>query len=503
MEKYILAHDLGTSGNKATLYDSRGKLRTFQVCSYPTYYPFANAVEQDPNAWWAAVCESTRQVLAAGGVPPESILGVTFSGQMMGCVLVDSCGESLRNAIIWADSRAGVEEEFLRSILPPREFYQITGHRPAAFYSLAKLLWVRENEPEIFAKAYKMLNAKDFIIQKLTGLFVTDYSDASGTNMLDIRKKGWSAAILEKTGLSSDLLPELHSSMDIVGQVTEHAAQLTGLPPGTPVVMGGGDGSCAAVGAGVAAEGSAYVVIGSSSWIANASRQPVYNNDMLTFNWVALDPSYYTPCGTMQAAGYSIQWLRDTLCAIDEAEAGARQVNVYDVINEKIAASPPGANGILYLPYLLGERSPRWNAQAKGCFLNLTISTTRGDLLRAVLEGVAFNLKVILDLISENQPIEKITAIGGGAKNGLWLQIMADIWRKPVEALAYVEEATSLGAAVCAGTALGIFSGMDAARQFNPVERTYYPNLGNGGIYDMLYQEFNEAYINLYGRNHG
>ena len=499
MERYILAHDLGTSGNKATVYDSQGQLAAFQLSAYPTFYPFANAVEQDPNAWWAAVCQSTRQLLAESGIPPEAIAGVTFSGQMMGCVLADRQGASLRNAIIWADSRAGEEEAFLRDCMPPERFYRITGHRPAAFYSLAKLLWVKKHEPNIFARAHKMLNAKDFIIHRLTGRFVTDYSDASSTNLLDIEKKDWSAEILEKAGISRDLLPELHSSLDTVGRVTEEAARLTGLRPGTPVIAGGGDGSCAAVGAGVADEGSAYIVIGSSSWISSASRRPVYNDDMLTFNWVALDPAYYTPCGTMQAAGYSVQWLKDTLCAIDGVEAEARGADVYAVINEKIAASPPGAGGVLYLPYLLGERSPRWNAQAKGCFLNLTISATRNDLLRAVLEGVAYNLRVILDLISAQHPVEKITAIGGGAKNELWLQIMADIWQKPVEALAHVEEATSLGAAVCAGTALGIFPGMDAARRFNPVAKIFTPNPDNRQVYEGLYREFNEAYDRLYG----
>jgi len=488
--KYILAHDLGTSGNKATLYDFNGRLRAFSVDSYAIYYPMPNAVEQNPNDWWASVCKSTRALLADNGINPHDIACITFSGQMMGCVLVDANGNALRNAIIWADSRASKQEAFMQKQIDPYHFYKIIGHRPAAFYSLAKLLWVKDNEPEIYAKSHKMLNAKDYIVHQLTGEFVTDYSDASSTNVFDISNKCWSQEIIDATGISPSLLPRPCKSTDEIGSgLTAKAAEATGLLPGTKVIIGGGDGSCAAAGAGAIREGLAYIVVGSSSWISNASRELVFDPNMKTFNWVALDPDYYTPCGTMQAAGYSVRWLKETLC----------EDLSYEEIDNRIAKSPPGANRLLFLPYLLGERSPRWNANAKGAFIGLTMTSDKNDIMRSVLEGVGYNLKVILDIISEKSPVEQIRAIGGGAKSEAWLQILADIWQKPVEVLEYLEEATSMGAAICAGTAIGAFSGFDAIHSFNPAVKTIMPNKENATEYQKLYAMFNQVYYALEG----
>ena len=493
--KYILAHDLGTSGDKAALYDFKGRLTAFSVKSYPTVYPMPSAVEQNPLDWWDAVCASTQALLKDNKIDPHDIACITFSGQMMGCVLVDSAGEVLRNAIIWADSRGQKQELFMKAQLNPHDFYHITGHRPAAFYSLAKLLWVKDNEPKLYKKAYKMLNAKDYIVYRLTGEFVTDYSDASSTNLFDIRNKSWSGKIIDAMGIRPDLLPQLCTSLDVIGRgLTEEAAKATGLKKGTTVVIGGGDGSCAAAGAGAVQEGSAYVVIGTSSWISKASRSPVFDAEMKTFNWVALDPGYYTPCGTMQAAGYSVSWLKDTLCDAEKQEAKGRDVSIYSIIDEKIIQSPPGADNLLFLPYLLGERSPRWNANAKGAFIGLTMTSTKNDMMRSVLEGVGYNLKVILDIIEQENPVEHIRAIGGGAKSMAWLQILADVWQKPIEVPDYLEEATSLGAAVCAGTAIGVFSGFDTVNSFNRSVKIIHPNRNNADSYQRLYTMFNRVY---------
>ncbi|MCL2056870.1 MAG: xylulokinase [Oscillospiraceae bacterium] len=499
MSKYILAHDLGTSGNKATLYDFSGRLKAFSNYAYETFYPAPNCVEQRPSLWWDSVCGSTKALLKDSGVSPSEIACVTFSGQMMGCVLVGGNGEILRDAIIWADSRAVKQEAFIKSQIGPREFYYITGHRPTAFYSLAKLLWVKDNEPELYAKAAKLLNAKDYIIYRLTGEFVTDYSDASGTNLFDLRKKEWSRDIIDAVGISEELLPRAVSSLETVGGVGSEAARLTGLLEGTPVIAGGGDGSCAAVGAGAVEEGSAYIVIGSSSWISNVSRSPVFDPDMQTFNWVALDPGFYAPCGTMQAAGYSLSWLKNTLCEIDAVEAKDRGIGVYEVIDRKIAQSAPGAGNLIFLPYLLGERSPRWNADAKGAFIGLTMTSTKNDMMRAVMEGVGYNLKIILDIISRENPAEKITAIGGGAKSGVWVQILADIWQKPIEVLEYTEEATSMGAAICAGKAIGAFSGFDQIYSCNRPVKLVKPRAENAVTYSKLYGLFGKLYNALEG----
>ena len=250
MADYLLAHDLGTSGNKATLYDSEGNLCASELVSYPTYYPYSGWVEQDPEDWWHAVCAATRALLEKAAVSPHEIAGVSFSGQMMGCVLVDRDGKALRRALIWADTRSTEEERQMLKAAGAERGYRITGHRLSASYGAAKLCWVKNHQPEIYGKAYKMLNAKDYIVGRLTGNFVTDYSDASSTNLFDLEKKTWSIELIEAFGLRADLLPELHVSADIVGSVQPEAARQTGLPEGLPVVIGGGDGACACVGTG-------------------------------------------------------------------------------------------------------------------------------------------------------------------------------------------------------------------------------------------------------------
>lgn len=492
--QYILAHDLGTSGNKATLYDLEGNLIGSAVHSYRTFYPHNQWVEQNPEDWWKAVCLSTIELLSSTGIPAEKLAVVSFSAQMMGCLLVDCGGVPLRPMITWADTRSGKQEQRMIDAIGAERGYHITGHRLSASYSAAKLLWIKENEPEVYGKAAKMLNAKDYIIYRLTGVMLSDYSDASGTNLLDIEKKEWSQELIEAFGIHADLLPELHASTEIAGTVTIEASNLTGLMEGTPVVIGGGDGSCACVGAGVVQEGKAYNVIGSSSWISMAAKKPYFDPEMRTFNWVHLDPALYTPCGTMQAAGYSYSWYRDTFCAQELQQAKEQKTSVYRLLDQQVLTSPPGANGLLYLPYLLGERSPRWNIDARGAFVGMGISTVKADYTRAVLEGVGYNLKIILDILEGYSPIEHITVIGGGAKGEAWLQVLADIWQKTLDVPRYLEEATSMGAAVCGGVGIGAYKDFSVMDHFNCSERKITPNPMNAGVYQKMYRAFNAAY---------
>ena len=497
MGKYILAHDLGTSGNKASLYDTTGALGASVLYEYPTYYPDVNCVEQDAEDWWKAVCDSTRQLMEKANVSPEEIIAVSFSAQMMGCLLVDKNGDPLSNMIIWADMRAKAQEQALIDRVGMERVYRITGHRASASYSAAKLFWMRDNRPEVYGRAYKMLHAKDYIIHKLTGKFVTDYSDASGTNLLDLEKKTWSREILDAMEIPEGLLPELHASTDIAGGITAAAAAATGLLEGTPVVIGGGDGSCACVGAGVVREGKTYNVIGSSSWISCATRKPVFDDQMRTFNWVHLDPQYITPCGTMQAAGYSFSWLKNTLCDSEAALAKETGERTYSIIDREIQSAPAGSNKLLYLPYLLGERSPRWNKDARGAFVGLSVTSTKAEILRSVLEGVGYNLKIILDILDKSIPIEEVTVIGGGARSAVWMQILADIWQKPVAVPRYLEEATSIGAAVCAGVGVGAFESFDVIDQINATQTILQPNPENAAIYEKLFAAFDTAYTGL------
>ncbi len=497
MSGYLLAHDLGTTGNKATLYDALGKLKGSMVSPYDVHYPHPGWVEQDPSDWWRAVCESTRGLLEKTGISPADILCVSFSAQMMGCLLADARGEALRPMITWADTRSAAQEKRMIKRVGMERGYRITGHRLSASYAAAKLLWVRDNEPDVYKQADKMLNAKDYIIHKLTDRFVTDLSDASGTNLLDLAGRTWSGELLDAFDIRPSLLPELHASTDIVGSVTAKAALECGLVQGTPVAAGGGDGSCACVGAGVVEEGRMYNVIGTSSWISRASKEPIFDSHMRTFNWVHLDKDLITPCGTMQAAGLSYRWFRDALCPWECSEAAKAGIDAYELINGQAEQSPAGAGGLLFLPYLLGERSPLWDHNARGAFIGLSAATQRRDMARAVLEGVGHNLRIILAIMQGESPEGGIRMIGGGAKGRAWLQILADIWQRKLLIPAYSEEATSMGAAICAGVAVGLYENFSACKDFNPIVDEVLPNPANAAIYDRMHVIFRNAYERL------
>ena len=494
-EKFILAHDLGTTGNKATLFDEEGKVRASSLSVYKTEYPRPNWVEQNPEDWWQAVCLSTRQLLSAAKVTPRQIACITFSGQMMGCVILDRQARPLRNALIWADTRAIPEAEQMIAKVGMEAAYRITGHRASSSYSAAKIMWVRDHQPEIFAEAHKFVHAKDFIVARLTGVFATDYSDASGTNLYDLQTYDWSPAMLEAAGLDRSVLPELHESTDVVGTVLASVAEEVGLKAGTPVVIGGGDGSCAAAGAGVVREGSAYNYLGSSSWIAIASKEPIYDPTMRTFTWAHMMRGMYSPCGSMQAAGGSYQWLRDTFCQQEKESAERLKLSPYELMNLQAEQSKPGANGLLFFPYLLGERAPRWNPDARAVYFGLTMGHTRADIIRATLEGITLNLKVILDALrQQGARIEAMRVIGGGANGHTWRQIMADIYGIPIRRPALLAEATSFGAALAGGIGVGIYKDWSLAENLTPIVDELQPNPDLAPVYNKLYAVFNRAY---------
>ncbi len=501
-KQLILAHDLGTTGNKASLYDKAGQVLASAFIGYGTEYPQVNWVEQNPEDWWQAICQSTQALLNQAHVSPAEIACVAFSGQMMGCVALDRQARPLRNAIIWADQRAVAEADVWLERVGREETYRITGHRASPSYSGEKILWIRKHQPDIFAQAYKFVHAKDFIVARMTGNFVTDYSDASGMNLLDLKKRDWSAPILQAIQFDPQRLPELHASTDVVGEVLPGVAAETGLAAGTPVVIGGGDGCCAAVGAGVVCEGSAYNYIGSSSWIGIATNQPILDPKQRTFTWVHLVPGMYHPTGTMQAAGGSYQWLRDIFCEPEKQAASQQEISPYDLMNLQVEQSPPGANNLLYFPYLMGERSPRWNPRARAVYFGLTVKHTRADIIRATLEGITFNLRVILEaFLEQGAQVEAMRVIGGGARGRVWRQIMADIYGVPIVRPALLEEATSLGAALAGGVAVGIFKDFSIAEALTPIVDTILPNLQVKEKYERLYKLFNycyEAFVPLY-----
>ena len=481
----ILAHDLGTTGNKASLFDAHGALIGSTVAAYPTAYPHPNWAEQNPDDWWAAVCTTTRQLLDQTGVAPASIAAVSFSGQMMGCVPLGRDGRPLRACIIWADQRAQPQADALAAACGAETVYRISGHRVSPAYSAPKILWLRDHQPDLYAAAVCFLQPKDYLVHRLTGARATDYSDASGTLLFNLTTRTWHQPFLDALGLDVDRLPTVHPSTAVVGHVTTEAATATGLAAGTPVVIGGGDGACAGVGAGVLEPGDAYCYIGASSWISIVGDAPVIDPEARTFTFHALHPDRYAPMGTMQAAGAARDWAWQQLAADDlDLDAAAATV-------------PSGAGGVLFLPYLLGERSPQWNPLARAAWLGMAMPTGKPQLARAVLEGVALNLRLILDALSAQvDGIDAVRLIGGGSQSALWRQIMANCFRRPVHALSLQTEATGWGAAVAGGVGVGLYD-WPIARQQAQIVATTYPDPAQLAVYDELAALFADAYTAL------
>lgn len=495
MCKYLIAHDLGTSGNKATLFAEDGRLVKSVTHSYDTHFYNGNWAEQNPLDWWNAVCVCNYRLL--DGIDKTLVAGVAFSGQMMGCVPVGKDGELLRSAIIWADQRSVVQERELRNQIDELAFYHIVGHKISASYSLEKLMWIRDNQPELFKQTYKMLLPKDYIIYRLTGEFVTDYSDASGTNAFDLLKLRWSEEILQAAGIDPGMLPTAYPSTHIAGAVSRQVAEECGLAAGTQIVIGGGDGVCASVGAASVTENVAYNYLGSSSWIAYTAKQPVFDSQMRTFNWAHLVPGLYSPTGTMQAAGNSLHFMKELFQDGLSGTAKERGCGVYQLIDELIAASPPGANGLLYLPYLLGERSPRWDPNARGAFIGLKMEHTKADLLRATVEGVLMNLDIILNIFRQEADITSVNIIGGLAKGAPVRKMLADIYGIPACRLNYLEEATSIGAAVTAGVGTGVLKDFQEVHRFIKEEEWIEPDHNMHTKYEQTKQLFDDSYFAL------
>lgn len=483
MKQYLIAHDIGTSGTKASLFSVEGELIRSNTVSYETHFFNGNCAEQNPQDWWKAVCESTHSITA--GINPADVLAISFSAQMQCCLVVDKEGNPLRPAMIWADQRAQEEAERLKKVVGFDEMYEITGHRVSASYSLEKLMWIKKHEPENYSRTYRMLQVKDYIIFRLTGRFVTDYSDASGTNALDLKNMCWSQSIIEASEVDKEMLPKLIPSTEIVGNLTILAAHSLGLTTGTTVVCGGGDGPCSALGAGCIQPNEMFLSFGTSAWIGGTTDEMYVDKDKVLFCFAHVIPGKYMPCGTMQSAGSAYSYIKKTIC-----ESNA----TYEDINKMAEASPPGAKNLIFLPYLLGERSPRWNPDASGSFLGIRMDHKKEDYIRAVLEGVAMNLELILSSYRRNISIEQLVLTGGGAKGDITVQILADILKVRLNRVDYAEEATSIAAATIAGVGIGVFKDFSEINRFIKVKDTFCPSPEHEKVYDKLKPLFDESY---------
>ncbi len=484
----IIAHDLGTTGNKASLHDDTGKIINHCTVEYPVHFASGGVAEQNPEDWWQAVGAATKKLLSESGIDAKEISGLGISGQMMGAVMLDKNFAPTRSAVIWADHRSTKQTDQLIEKLGMDSAYQEIGHQLNPTYSLTKVMWVKENQKEIFSETKYICNAKDYVNAKLTQKLVTDFSDASSTNAFDQVRGIWSERVLSAAEIDPALFPKVVLSTDVLGELTPEAALHLGLPAGIPVVVGGGDGPMAATGAGIITEtDGAYACMGSSSWVSVSADQPLHDPKMrsMTFNHVV--ENKFVPTATMQAGGASLHWVADLLLPNEGA-------NRFNTLLGEAESLPAAFDGLYFLPHILGERSPYWNPKAAGVFAGIERHHSRGNLVKAVLEGVAFNLKTCIEAFRENnRKIDSVDVIGGGAESALWMQIFSDVWGIPVRQRSIVEEANSLGAAVTTLVGLGKAKFEDV-KNLSSIKREFLPDQSNHERYLEAHKIFLDSY---------
>ena len=454
MHTIILTFDIGTSGLKASLVDENLNILRNVTTTYPTHRLPDGGCEQDAADWWMS---AVRAMLMLRELMPEyvkQVQAIGISGHMLSCLPMDREGQALRPAMIYSDSRALTLSNRLRGEFGREYFYNITGNVLSPTTTLCKALWVKENEPEIYEKTVRFLQVKDYLVYRLCGnMDSTDQSDASHGMLMNLNTHEYDREMFRNVGLDVTKFPQLHASCEIAGRLTEEAACHLGLRAGIPVSVGGGDGACAGIGAGVAAPGTFYMSLDTSAWIAGAMETPFFDPQTRVFHIAALDGQGFNVFGTTQCAGRSVSWARELF------DVGS--LRAFDAMAEQVE---PGSGGLIYLPYLEGERSPVFDALAQGVFFGMSITHRREHFARAVLEGTGCALGQILDILRAREQIDTLRIIGGGTKSRIWKQIIADICGVPLlEVSTYADSAASLGAAAAAGVGIGLFRDLPEA----------------------------------------
>ena len=493
--RYLIGVDLGTSATKTVLFREDGVSIASATVEYPLYQPKNGWAEQDPQHWWDACVKTLRQVMETAGVPAEDVVGIGLSGQMHGLVMLDEQGEVLHNSIIWCDGRTDVECAEITETIGAQRLIEITANPALTGFTAGKILWMRRHKPEIYARCRHILLPKDYLRYKLCGVFATEVSDASGMNLLDVPRRCWSEEILQKLAIDPALLPSMHESCEITGHITAEAATLTGLSVGTPVVGGAGDNAAAAVGTGVVESGRAFTTIGTSGVIFAHSDTVTIDPAGRVHTFCSAVPGAWTVMSCTLSAGGSLQWFRNNFCAAEMQAAAGMGKDPYFLMDKQAERVPIGANRLLFLPYLMGERSPLLDPDARGVFFGLSGMHTRQDMLRAVMEGVAFSQRQCLDVLREmGVPFSQMLATGGGGASPLWRQMLADLYECPVVTLEN-KEGPALGAAILAGVGAGVYpSVQQACRSLIATSDPQEPIPANTSAYEPYYKLYQEVY---------
>jgi xylulokinase len=497
----LLGIDIGTGGTRAVLLDGDGRVVSSATAAHPLFAsPHAGWAEQNPADWWAAACKAIPECLQRGKTEARDISGIAMTGQMHGLVLLDQGGNVLRPSIIWCDQRTEAECREITARVGAARLIELTANPALTNFTLTKILWVQKNEPEIWARVRTILLPKDYIRLRLSGSRATDVADASGTLLFDVAHRQWSRPMMEISQTSADLLPQVFESPEISGQVSEEGARATSLRAGIPVIAGAGDQAAGAVGMGIVRPGAVSATIGTSGVVFAATAGPVLDPAGRIHTFCHAVPQRWHVMGVTQAAGYSLRWFRDQFGA-----AGDPGQDAYERLMTEASTAPAGADGLLWAPYLMGERTPHLDPHARGALVGITATHTRAHVIRAILEGVAFSLRDTFTIFSELKiPVESIRLGGGGARGNLWRQIQADVYGMPV-GVVEAEEGPAYGAALLAGVGVGNWSSVEnacdaavrIAKQIEPDARDAAVMKRQYGVYRKLYPGLRDVWHDL------
>jgi D-xylulose kinase len=496
MNELVLAVDAGTTGVRSMVFETSGNPVGRAYEEFESLYPSPSWVEQDAELWWETTCSTINQAMKTGGLSPEKIVGVSVTNQRETVVPVDANGLPLRRAIVWQDRRTVSECDWIRNTISPERIYEITGLTVDPYFTAPKLLWIQKNEPEVFRKTDRFLLVHDFIIYRLTGRHITDYSNASRTMLFDINEGVWSDTLLEQMDIPEEKLPEPVQSGAQIGEISEHAASETGLKAGTPVVAGGGDQQCAALGVGVVTGGSIKCTTGTGTFMLVFSKEARRDPKRRVLCSRHVVPEAFVVEASMFTTGSALRWFRDNLgteeCAIAEEEG----IDPYDVMTEEASSVPAGSEGVIHIPHFAGAGAPHWNPHARGIFGGLALGHRRNHLLRAILEGVAYEIRSNLEVVRDiGLPVSEMRVTGGAARSEVWMQIQSDVLNIPI-IRTEMEEATSLGAAILACKGVGVFdSVVTAAEEMVREIAPLTPTSEHREVYDEGY----DTYRRLYG----
>lgn len=493
--EYVIGVDLGTSGTKTVLFSTDGTPVTSRTVEYPLYQPQNGWAEQAPEDWWNATVEGIRAVVAKGGVKAADIKGIGISGQMHGLVMLDKNGTVLRRSIIWCDQRTGAECEEITQKVGAERLIQLTANPALTGFTASKILWVRNHEPELYERCAHILLPKDYVRYKLTGEFATEVSDASGMQLLDVPRRQWSDEVLEKLGIDKALLARVYESPEVTGRVTSQAAELCGIAAGTPVVGGAGDNAAAAVGTGTVRDGIAFTTLGTSGVVFAHTSKLSIDPKGRVHTFCCAVPGAWHVMGVTQAAGLSLKWFRDNFCGAEMTAAAGLGKDPYYLMDKQAERIPIGCDRLLYLPYLMGERTPHLDPNCRGVFFGLSAMHTRAHLLRAVMEGVVYSQRDSVEVLrGMGVQINDMLACGGGGTSPLWRQMLSDVYGCPVKTVAS-KEGPALGVAILAAVGTGVYSSVqeacDAVIKTNPPQN---PVAANSAEYEKYYRLYTRLY---------